>query len=81
MAEEQKQDVMTLNEIEALEYEFLPVDIVADYMGVAAQSLRCAYDEGQLDWAVKIGNRLKIPKRAFVSYCRNGRAYFRGTAF
>ena len=64
---------MTLHEIAQIDREFITVAEVAEYFGCNPQKLREPAHRGRekLGFPVSIiGNRVKIPKDAFIKFCK-----------
>lgn len=59
---------MTLEQLEVMNGEFLPIPPVAEYLGKKEQSVRESIRNG-VPWGYVMGNAdFRIPKRAFVNY-------------
>lgn len=66
---------LTLDEIEAMPCEMLNTETVARCMGVAQYSINLHAKAGTLPFNyIMNGNRVKIPKRAFVAFMRGEKA-------
>ena len=64
---------MKLEEIAKIEREFVTVNEAASYFGCNPQKLReqAHRDREKLGFPVSIiGNRVKIPKEAFIKFCK-----------
>lgn len=63
---------MTLEDLEALDEEFLPIPPVAEYLHKNQQAVRESIRNG-VPWGYVMGNAdFRIPRRAFVNYHRYG---------
>ena len=65
---------MTLSDIEQIDTEFLPISVVAEYLGMShqPQPLRESIRKG-VPWAYVIGRaKFVIPKQAFISWHKHG---------
>lgn len=69
---------MTLEDIEAMDAEFLDIPTVAEYLHKNMQPIRETIRAG-VPWAYVMGNAdFRIPRRAFVNYHRFGGVVQRG---
>jgi len=65
---------MTLDDLEKMDCEFLPIAAVAEYLEKNMQPVRNSLRQG-VPWGYVMGNAdFRIPRRAFVSYHRYGSA-------
>ena len=67
---------MTLNDIRQIDREYLLPREVADILGTDAQAIRVwarANPEALGFPVVRIGSRVKVPRRAFIAYMENGK--------
>lgn len=67
-----------LRDIEAMDKEFLLATDIAPYLGVDPQDIRgqAQADATKLGFAVIVtGSRIRIPKAAFIYFCKYGRSY------
>ena len=63
---------MKLEDIESIDAEFLDISTVAEYLSKGPQNVRESIRQG-VPWAYMMGRAdFRIPRRAFVSYHRNG---------
>lgn len=63
---------MTLDELEKMDCEFLPVPVVAEYLEKNPQPVRVSIRNG-VPWGYVMGNAdFKIPRRAFIHYHKFG---------
>jgi hypothetical protein len=59
---------MTLEQLESLPGEFIPVKLAAEYLQSGEQHVRCAMRKG-VPWGYVMNKAdFRIPKRRFVSY-------------
>lgn len=68
---------MTLDDVRAIQKDFLNADDVAPYLNMGAQDIRnqCQVDPSKLGFPVIVcGSRVKIPKEGFVHFIKYGRA-------
>ena len=74
--------VMKLSDIESLDKEFLNPEEVALVIGADPQTIRnqVKLDATLLGFpAIVTGSRIRIPKEAFLFYCRFGRVLYDNT--
>lgn len=68
---------MTLEDVAAIDKDFLNCEDVAPYLGTGGQDIRdqCKIDPSKLGFPVIVcGHRVKIPKEGFIHFIKYGRA-------